>query len=142
MKPVTSLLSQLRPGEDEDPLLMVLDPPKAQAVGNFSVQLEGVWNPALSRGDRAGSQGEGAGSGWPETGSCVCLPCVFYPGTVLALGSSAGQKVFSLWKQGAALCHKLPTKVGSDRGEDVTLSHRTRVHRSHGSASWLTISQP
>lgn len=105
MKPVTSLFNQLRPGEDEDPLLMVLDPPKAQTVGNFSVQLEGVWNPALSSGDRAGSQGESPGSGWPETGSWVCPPVCssFCLGTVLALGSSAGQKVFSLWKQGAAL---------------------------------------
>lgn len=59
MKLVPLLLSQLRPGEDEGPLLMVLDPPKAQVVGNFSVLLEGVWNPVLSSGESAGSQGGG-----------------------------------------------------------------------------------
>lgn len=63
MKLVTLLLNQLRPGGDEGPLSMVLGPPKAQIVGNFSVLLEGLWKPALSSGESAGPQGGGLGSG-------------------------------------------------------------------------------
>ena len=49
MKLVTLLLSRLRSGEDGGLLLMMLDSPKAQGVGNFGVLLEGVWQPTLSR---------------------------------------------------------------------------------------------
>lgn len=48
MKLVPLLLSQVRCGEDRGPLLMVLDPPKAQVVSSFGACKKGYGTSPLA----------------------------------------------------------------------------------------------